>query len=199
LSITGCLGMAGLNKRGVAVAINNLNSTDARLGVVWPALVRKALRCPNATAARDVVMTTPIGSGHHYLIADRDAVFAIETSGTRRKQIFDGERPYYCHANHCLDPEVAARSKVPPGSTSFDRQAWLDRDLARAPVSGLDDAWRRLGSQDGWPRSISTTLATPENPHGPATCGAIAMNLETLAIWAKAGFITNVLPDSFGF
>jgi isopenicillin-N N-acyltransferase-like protein len=197
LSVTGCLGMAGMNAHGVAVAINNLYSTDATLGVVWPALVRKALRCPTAAAGREIVMTTPIGSGHHYLVADRDAVYAIETSGVRRKQIFAGERPQYCHTNHCLDPDVAARSKVPPGSTTFDRQTWLEHDLERAPIADIDDAWRRLGSQDGWPRSVSTNVATPENPHGAATCGAIAMNLATRDVRAQAGFITNVAPERF--
>ncbi len=35
--------MAGVNSSGVGVTINNLSSTDARIGVIWPALVRKAL------------------------------------------------------------------------------------------------------------------------------------------------------------
>ena len=54
LTVTGCLGMAGMNSARVAIAINNLFSTDATLGVVWPAMVRRALheahrRRPRAT------------------------------------------------------------------------------------------------------------------------------------------------------
>ena len=54
LTVTGCLGMAGMNARASAIAINNLYSTDATLGVVWPAMVRRALhqrtaRRPRAT------------------------------------------------------------------------------------------------------------------------------------------------------
>lgn len=203
LTVTGCLGMAGMSTSRVAIAINNLFSTDATLGIVWPAMVRKALAAPTAEAARDVVMQSPIGSGHHYFVADRRHAFAIETSGTRRKQIFDGgaqgsggsHGPGYCHTNHCLDPDIAASSKVPPTSTTYDRYAWLNKSLAARPLADLDDAWRRLGSQDGWPRSVSTNLATPQNPHGAATCGAIAMNLDSGELWAQGGFITNVAAD----
>ncbi len=197
LSVTGCLGMAGMNAARVGLCINNLFSTDATLGIVWPAMVRRALRERTAAAARDVIMTSPIGSGHHYFVADRSDAFAIETSGTRRAQIFAGEKSAYCHTNHCLDPQIAALSKVPGTSTTFDRFAWLERDLARAPVADLDDAWHRLGSQDGWPRSVSTNLSTPEAPHGAATAGAIAMNLDSGELWGQGGLITNVRADRF--
>lgn len=194
LSVTGCLGMAGMNGARVAMAINNLFSTDATLGVVWPAMVRRALRERTAAAARRIVEDSPIGSGHHYFVADREAAYAIEASGTRRRSIFEnGER--FCHTNHCLDAEVAAVSKVPSTSTTFDRMKWLERDLVRAPVADLDDAWRRLGSDDGWPRSICTNMATPEAPHGAATCGAIAMNLDSGELWAQQGFIHNVAAE----
>lgn len=194
LTVTGCLGMAGMNAARVGAAINNLFSTDATLGVVWPAVVRRALHERTAAAARDVIAGSPIGSGHHYFVADRAGAYAIEASGTRRRQVFDGG-PSYCHTNHCLDGEVAKRSKVPTTSTTYDRMTWLERDLARAPIADLDDAWRRLGSDDGWPRSICTNMATPESPHGAATCGAIAMNLDSGELWAQQGLIHNVAAE----
>jgi len=196
LTVTGCLGMAGMSANRVAVAINNLFSTDATLGVVWPAMVRRALAQRSAKEARDVIATSPIGSGHHYFVADRHHAYALEASGTRRKRVFTGgTQKAYCHTNHCLDGDVAARSKVPATSTTHDRMQWLERDLARAPVADLGDAWRRLGSDDGWPRSICTNMATPESPHGAATCGAIAMNLDSGELWAQQGFIHNVAAE----
>lgn len=196
LTVTGCLGMAGMNAARVGIAINNLFSTDATLGVVWPAMVRRALHERTARAAYDVIAASPIGSGHHYLVVDRTDALALEASGTRRKQTFAGG-PRYCHANHCLDADIEARSKVPPTSTTHDRQRWLERDLARAGVRDLDDAWQRLGSTDGWPRSICTNMATPETPHGVATCGAIAMNLATGELYVQQGFIHNVAPEKW--
>lgn len=194
LTVTGCLGMAGANAARVGIAINNLYSTDATLGVVWPAMVRRALRLRSAAAARDAIAASPIGSGHHYFVADREAAFAIEASGTRRREVFAGGAAY-CHTNHCLDAEVAARSKVPATSTTWDRMRWLEADLARAPIADLADAWARLGSDDGWPRSVCTNMATPESPHGAATCGALAVNLDSGELWAQQGFIHNVAAE----
>jgi len=197
LTVTGCLGMAGMNSARVGVAINNLFSTDATLGVVWPAMVRRALHQTTAAAARDLIAASPIGSGHHYFVADPRHAYAIETSGTRRKQVFADDGATYCHTNHALDPDVVARSKVPATSTTFDRMRWLEADLARTPVANLDDAWRRLGSDDGWPRSICTNQATPESPHLAATCGAIAMNVDTGELWVQQGFVHNVPAEKW--
>ncbi|HUJ58389.1 MAG TPA: C45 family peptidase [Kofleriaceae bacterium] len=203
LSVTGCLGMAGMNRAHVAIAINNLFSTDATVGVVWPALVRRALRESTAEAARDVVLGAPIGSGHHYFLADPGQAYGIESSGTKRRVVYhhDPDREHevaarYYHTNHALDPDIAAASKVPPTSTTFDRMRHLE-DGRHARLDGLDDAWRALGSEDGWPRSVCTNMATPEAPHGAATCGAIAMNVTTGELWAQQGFIHNVAPERF--
>ena len=206
LTVTGCLGMAGMNAMRVAIAINNLYSTDATLGVVWPAVVRRALHEPTARGAYDVIRTSPIGSGHHYFVADRGSAgvsdaYAIEASGTRRKLVYrrDCALDYevagsYVHTNHCLDGDVAARSKVPDASTTFDRMRHLQ---ALPRIHNLEDAWRALGSEDGWPRSICTNMATPESPHGAATCGAIAMNLDSGAVWAQQGLVHNVAPEKW--
>ena len=195
LTVTGCLGMTGMNASRVAVAINNLYSTDATLGVVWSAVVRRALHEDTGTAARDVIVQSPIGSGRHYFVADRHEAFAIEASGTRRKQLQRGTP--YCHTNHCLDDDIKARSTVPQVSTTYDRMRWLEHDLEKTPLADLDDAWKRLGSEDNWPRSVCTNLATPETPHGVATCGAIAMNLDTGELWAQQGLVHNVAPEKW--
>ncbi|MCE9576719.1 MAG: hypothetical protein K8W52_26470 [Deltaproteobacteria bacterium] len=197
LTLTGCLGLAGMNSARVAIAINNLYSNDATVGVVWPAMVRKALHHKTALAARDQVMQSPIGSGHHYFVADRTHAFGIETSGRLRRVTYAGERVSHCHTNHCLDAAVGAVSTVPKTSTTYDRLSWLDRSVAASPIVDLPDVWRRLGSQEGWPRSVCTNMATPEYPHGTATCGAIAANLDTGELWAQGGFITNVAAERF--
>jgi len=200
LTVTGCLGMAGANAAGVGIAINNLYSTDATLGIVWPAMVRRALHQQTAREARDVILGSPIGSGHHYFVADKREAFGIEASGTRRKVIwFSDSTPAtpvaYCHTNHCLDGDVAARSKVPAASTTHDRMVHVERGLHS--IDGLDSAWTLLGSEEGWPRSICTNMSTPEAPHGAATCGAVAMNLDTGEWWAQQGFIHNVAPEKW--
>lgn len=199
LSLTGCLGMAGVNRAGVGVAINNLKSNDAQVGVIWSALVRRMLASETAAAAKDHLLASKIGSGHHYLIADPHTAVGIETSGVLRRETYDGAAEHYVHTNHCLNADVAGVSTVPPTSTTHDRLAWLSDSVASAPVAGVADAWERLGSQDNYPRSVCTNMSTPENPHGTATCAAIAMNLSNRKIWAAGGMIHNVAAESFGF
>ncbi len=200
LTVTGCLGMAGMNASGLGIAINNLYSTDATLGIVWPAMVRRALHESSARAARDVIMSSPIGSGHHYFVADGTEAFSIETSGTRRKIIWQsdgaaGAEHAFCHTNHCLDGDIEARSKLPAATTTHDRLRLVTGGLRS--VEDLDGAWRLLGSDEGWPKSICTNLATSENPHGVATCGAVAMNLTTGEWWAQQGLVHNVAPEKW--
>jgi isopenicillin-N N-acyltransferase-like protein len=144
--------------------------------------------------ARGRPARAPRDLGRRYITADRTGAFAIEASGTRRKLVFTGG-PSYCHTNHGIDPDIEARSKVPEASTTYDRMRWLETDLARAPIQDLADTWRRLGSEDGWPRSVCTNMATPESPHGAATCGAIAVNLDTGELWAQQGLIHNVAAE----
>ncbi|MBL4634544.1 MAG: hypothetical protein JKY56_11765 [Kofleriaceae bacterium] len=199
LSLTGCLGMAGQNAAGLSIGINNLTSTDAQIGVVWSAIVRKCLRESSAACAKDMLLDCKMGSGHHYLVADKNEVYSVESSGTKRKLIFSGEKDSFVHSNHCLDDEIASCSRVPPQSTTHDRQQAMEQTLAASPIADVNDAWLRLGSHEGYPRSICTNMATPEHPHAAATCAGIAIDIGAREILAVAGFTHEVRPERFGF
>lgn len=198
-SITGCLGMTGLNDRGVGVTINNLKSVDAQVGVVWPALVRRVLAEHGAEAGRDVVLNAPLGSGRHYLVADEHHAFGIETSGRRKKVVFDAAAASYVHTNHCLDPEMEQLSLVGPDSTTRDRYDVLQRSITERPIADRPDLWRRLGSHEAYPRAVCTHMATPERPHGMLTCGALVMDLVAKDVWAAQGCIHSARPHVFTF
>jgi isopenicillin-N N-acyltransferase-like protein len=197
LSLTGCLGMAGLNAAGLSIGINNLTSTDARPGVVWSAIVRKAMRESKATCAKDLLLQTRTGSGHHYLVSDEKEVFSVETSGTKNKLIFSGEADDFVHSNHCLDSEVGACSRVPAKSTTCDRYDAMVASLASRSVVDVEDLWARLGSHDGYPKSVCTNMSTPENPHAAATCAGIAIDVCGRKLLVVGGFTHHVEPDRF--
>lgn len=197
LSITGCLGMAGMNAAGVGVTINNLRSDDARVGVVWPALVRRMLAEREAEAARHVLMTAPMSSGHHYLIASATRAYGVETSGVLKGVVFDSrwERDEaFVHTNHCVGAEVAAVSSVAPTSTTRERYAWLAQSLAERPLAGAMDLFARLGSHEGYPRSVCTHLASEAEPHAMQTCAGIVMDLGARRLFAAPGCIHGVIP-----
>lgn len=190
LSITGCLGMTGLNDRGLGVTINNLRSTDARIGVLWPALVRRVLQESAAEAGRDVVLNAPLGSGHHYLVATDAAAYGVETSGNHQRVVFRSQDDdAYVHTNHCLHADIEAHSEVAPGSTTHERYAALTVSLARRALAGPEDLWERLGSHEGFPRSVCTHVATAEDPHAMLTCGAVVMDLARKALRATRGCV----------
>lgn len=199
LTLTGCLGMAGLNRHGVGIAINNLHSNDAQVGALWPAIVRRVLSTTTAAEGRDALLASPIGSGHHYLIADERAAYGVETSGRERKQIYAGEPGWYVHTNHCLDDAISALSRVPPTSTTHDRYRLLSDSVAAAPVRDALDLWTRLGSEEEFPRSVCTNMSTPQNPHGVATCAGIVMDLHRRQVLAAGGLIHNVDPEHYDF
>lgn len=196
MSIVGCLGMAGLNRDGVAVGINNLRSTDARVGIVWSALVRRMLRERSASAAYDVLMDAPIGSGHHYLIADPSTFLGVETSGVEKRTVFRGEAPTWVHTNHCFDPDIAAVSNVVETSTTFTRLEQMRGYLENVPADA-DAVWTLLGAHDGYPRSICTHLATEEAPHAVATCCGVVADLAAGRLLAADGCLHGATPEVF--
>lgn len=171
LTVAGCLGLTGFNSRGVGICINNLSSLDARIGLVWPALVRKVLKASSAQQGRDLVMNAPLGSGHHYAIGDSKDFFGIETSGTQKKLTHKGTHNPYFHTNHCLDQEIARCSTVRAGSTTYTRYAQAERSLAKHVPENLAELWKVLAE---------VSLQPGANPaSNVATCGAMAMNLTT--------------------
>lgn len=184
-SIAGCLGMTGMSSWGVGLTINNLNSTDATMGVVWPAIVRKTLRQPSALAMRDLIMSSNIGSGRHYILADERHVFGIETSGTKKKVIReDGTGPYF-HTNHCVDDEMAPTARILPGSSTLQRYATLGEIVKKQPPTDMHSAFMSLQ-----PVGLKHN---PANVHDVATCGALSMDLKQRNVMACVG-IPN--PDA---
>jgi isopenicillin-N N-acyltransferase like protein len=190
--------MTGMSHAGVGLTINNLRSTDAHVGLVWPALVRRALREPTATAARDVVTKAPLGSGHHYLVADASRAYGIETSG-RLVDVWaevDVSRPGtgFHHENHCLGRVVEAASTISPVSTTKERHAFLEASIRARPIESAEDLWSRLGSHDGSPRSVCTHLSSAKEPHAMETCGGVLFELAKQRVSAIAGCLHDRTP-----
>ena len=177
-TIVGCVGMTGLNGHGLGMTINNLNSTDAVVGIIWPILVRRCLREESAINAKAVLENAPIGSGHHYIVADDKDVFGVETSGTIKKVIQQGSDGVHLHTNHALDADVAKKTRVMPTSTTHARY----EKLCALKLENIDSAaalYREFGAV--------SNAQDPEAPHGVATCGAFVMDLRQARALACKG------------
>jgi isopenicillin-N N-acyltransferase-like protein len=179
-SLTGCLGMAGINEHGVAVTINNLNTPSQTVGVLWPGLVRIMLGCRTAIEAKARLDGLGVGSGHHYQIADATHFFGVEALAGQHhciaqwQQGQEGELTYQgaaCHTNHCLSERQAEREVLSPESTTFVRWAALEDRLAKQTCAATPEGlWDLLSD----PRL--SMLISEEEPHKSATCGGLVFD-----------------------
>jgi len=194
-SLTGCLGMAGLSGTGVGVTINNLSSTDGQVGVVWPALVRRMLAAPDAEAARDLLLATPLSSGHHYMIADGRSFYGVECSARRKVVTQRGAKASFLHTNHCFDPSLRRAEKVSPASTTFRRMDLASTLFVQLRPRTIEDLWALLSSHEGYPRSICSHVDDAGgDPSASRTCGGIAMALCGGRVRAAAGCLAGAVP-----
>lgn len=197
-TITGCVGMTGLNAHGVAVTINNLTSTDAQVGLVWPVLVRKMLAQRTADAAREVLMAARLSSGHHYMIADADGFYGIETSGQHKVWTQKGPKTAHVHTNHCFDPVLRKHENVSPISTTYRRMELATTAYAQQRPQTMAEVWSFLSSHEGFPKSICSHVDDASgDPSASRTCGLMAMRIRDGEVWAVRGCAQENPRQSF--
>lgn len=184
-SITGCLGMTGINRHGVGISINNLTSIDAKVGILWPALIRKALFHKTATLAKDEIMNAPIGSGRHFAIVDKSHFFSIEASGTKKKIVLDRNDELYFHTNHCLDAEMRKTHIIRKESTTLWRYQQLDEVVRHEDLSSAEKVFLALAHV--------SLPQDPSEPHKITTCGTFVMDIEKTRVLACQGIANKEL------
>ncbi|MHC1711327.1 MAG: C45 family autoproteolytic acyltransferase/hydrolase [Solidesulfovibrio sp.] len=98
LSFAGVLGLCGINAAGVGVVINKIAATDARPGVIYPFVLRKALGAERIGDALGAVIFSPRATGINYQLAGGGIAFCAETSATSYELLsIDGA---IAHTNH---------------------------------------------------------------------------------------------------
>lgn len=169
-TIAGCLGMTGISNNGMGVCINNLNSMDAKVGVIWPAMVRRILKQKTATDAKNLIQSSPFSSGRYYGIADANSYCGLEVSGTKTVDIHDDPSKINFHTNHCLDPEMEQLHRIRTGSSTFDRYQTIE-DYSGPLPENLDNLYDLF---------CKVSIApTPQQPNATTTCGAMLMNIKS--------------------
>jgi len=167
LTLTGCLGIAGMNDRGVGVVTNDLWTKSTQVGLLWPAVVRRSLAQPNAKAARALLMATDQSAGRHYMIADDGHFVGIETAGPVKAIAETGARVTHVHTNHYFDPELLQHERLEPGSASHRRLDLANELVERQHPAAMKAVWQMLTAPEG----------QPKGPRAPKTYGVIAMDL----------------------
>ncbi len=182
-TVTGCIGMIGMNEAGIAVGINNLPAGDGQVGVTWPFVVRKALQQSDIDAALRCVTEAPLAGAHNYLLFDGNGRgYNVEAFPTYT-HVTPLEGDPLVHTNHCLAAPTQARSRprLPQSQASSEAR------LARAS---------QLLAPDGPPVSVDDLMALTRDPvisvraRPPLeveSCGAAIMRPATGDFWALWG------------
>jgi len=179
----GTLGQIGMNEAGIAVGINNLTTSDGRIGVTWPFVVRKALRQSTFEEALACILDAELAGGHNFLLFDGNGNGAsIEATSTRTHIDVLTERPLV-HTNHCLVPKTRAVEGQRPAAlheNSINRLAHATEALAGTETFTPDVLMDLLRDE----RSI---CRRPEPPFDYESSGAVVMRPRTADMWACWG------------
>ncbi|MEM7627121.1 MAG: C45 family peptidase [Planctomycetota bacterium] len=177
-TVTGCVGMVGLNEHGLGVGINNLVTSDGRPGVMWTSVVRRLLRAATADEALELLKRAPLAGAHHYLLLDAaGAGYSVEATPTRTA--VRTLRSTLTHTNHCLSEEVAAVQPEKTGAAAQSTrlrlaaaEAWLDEHPAQLHRLGLRD----LLTQRDADTAIGSICHGPLPGYDVETGGAVVMS-----------------------
>jgi isopenicillin-N N-acyltransferase-like protein len=104
ISFAGILGLNGMNSAGVGAVINKVTATDARPGVVYPFIMRKALAAERIGDALGAAIFSPRAGGINYQFAGSGVAFCAETSAAYYQLLdIDGS---IAHTNHFVGRDM---------------------------------------------------------------------------------------------
>lgn len=190
-TLTGCVGMIGMNEHGVAVGINNLLGADGRVGVHWVYVVRKMLAQPTVDAALDVLRNAHLSGAHNYLLLGPDTSGALRGYNVEQMATRSFLTPvvdYFVHANHCLISEmtdVERPRKATSLASTHARQAQAGAYLAaRAGHIDIDALFALTRYHEGDELAVCAH-ARPD--YDVESSGACIMSPATGRMWALWG------------
>lgn len=181
----GCLSLIGINSAGIAIGNNNLVPTDARPGVVYLAMIHRALAAGGWAEAVQAITGARRASGHNYYLADGEGhVGSIETTA-ERSALLSPEGAAYVHTNHYTAPELAPFAPPPdPESTSRGRERRMRVLLAEVDRPLTPEALRALLAHHDGDAALCVHNTTPD---GGKSCGVAVMCPQTREMWVCVG------------
>ncbi len=185
-SLVGCVGLMGFNGLGNMVGVNNINTSGARPGVIWPVLIRRLLNRDSFGLMREMLTSAPVTSGHSYLLASpAEAEFweVMPDLAEKISRIALPERGHLIHTNHCLGKKAKLRELAGvQSSTTHVRYGLLEKKIDQ--VQSFTDAFELLNDHDNYPQSICSNYQTgAQDPS--VTCGGALGDLSSgkITMW----------------
>ncbi len=179
LTLVGCVGLMGVSTHDTLVGVNNINTANAKTGLIWPLLVRKVLEQDSLGTMRATLLRAPVTSGHNYLISSPDGGEHLEVTPAIYEKVsalMKGQVGGIFHTNHCLGYEVEKlEDKSSMSSTTFNRWDLLSKKTYK--VRDLEDFKNLLTDHDQYPKSICSHYET--GVQDPSfTCGGGVSDLK---------------------
>lgn len=179
LTLVGCVGLMGVSTDNNLIGVNNINTTNAKAGLIWPLLVRKTLEQKNLAQMRQTLLSAPVTSGHNYLISTPEGGEHLEITPSVWEKVSAlqvGQVGSIFHTNHCMGPEVIKlEDKSSQSSTTHNRWNLLSKKSYK--VSDLEDFKNLLTDHDEYPKSICSHFES--GAQDPSfTCGGGVSDLD---------------------
>lgn len=176
LTVTGCVALAGVNERGVAVLINNMHCQETGDGLIWPVLVREMLEKKTAKEALAFIQENLPASGHNYLICDPSETYNVEATGKRvsiTKSFSSSD--YVFHTNHFVgelkETEILARQSL----TTHQRYQTLENLFREIQIEEF--SYQKMMEKVFANEDSDSIYVRSSSPQGSETCGGITLDL----------------------
>jgi len=185
-TFAGVLGLNGMNSKGVGVVINKVVANDAREGVIYPFIIRKALMQERIGDSLGSIIFSPRASGVVYQLANEDGVvFCAETSAAYYELLpVEG---VIGHTNHYVAPSMR-KFETPNWLShggSFVRYQMVNRKLKEAK-GRIDPEYLMELTRDhtNYPRCICAHGFEGEDEYSAFhTVAAVIMDLREKSMW----------------
>ncbi|MCY3833990.1 MAG: C45 family autoproteolytic acyltransferase/hydrolase [Chloroflexi bacterium] len=181
-TVTGCVGMIGMNSAGIAVGVNNLMATDGQIGVTWPFVVRKILQQQDLDGALACLTEAKLAGAHNYMLMDgKGRGYEVEAMSTTQ-HVHELGQETISHTNHCLIQKNldVARERPPDSQNSSENRLRRARELLANDGITIDDLMALT-------RDEVAICTRPQPPAHVESCGAAIMRPATGDFWSVWG------------
>ena len=181
-TVTGCVGMIGMNSAGITVGVNNLMATDGQIGVTWPFVVRKILQQADIEAALECLTGAKLAGAHNYMLMDgKGRGYEVEAMSTTH-YVHELAEETISHTNHCLIQQNldVARERPPASQDSSTNRLRRARELLANDGITVDDLMALT-------RDEVAICTRPKPPMHIESCGAAIMCPATGDFWSVWG------------
>lgn len=189
-TVTGCIGMIGMNEHGISVCINNLMGADGQPGVTWPFVIRKILQQTTIDDALACITGAPLAGGHNYMLADAEGNAYNVEAMTTATHIEPLTNEALAHANRCLVPATQAVERELTEDDIVDSDVRLGRAVTLLTERPITPELMMRVTRDRSDGNFSI-CAMPEPPFYSETCGAVIMCPATREFWGVWGLPTQ--------